>query len=52
MEDVIRSISTQRLEIYEDYFSCSSKAEALGMYLWNQRVSSEFSCIIQIIEIS
>ncbi|MCX3219151.1 Abi family protein, partial [Escherichia coli] len=52
MDDIVKLISEKRLGIYEDYFSCLSTSEALGVYLWNQKVASEFSCIIQIIEIS
>ena len=52
MDDIVKLISEKRLGIYEDYFSCLSTSEALGVYLWNQKVASEFSCIIQIIEIT
>lgn len=52
MDDIIKLISEKRLGIYEDYFSCLSTSEALGLYLWNQKIASEFSCVIQIIEIS
>ena len=50
MQEIVALISSPRLDIYKDFFSCVSDEEALGIYLWNQKVNSEFNSIIQIIE--
>lgn len=52
MENVVKLISENRLSIYEDFFNCKNKNEALGLYIWNQKLVGEFTYIIQIIEVS
>lgn len=52
MQDIVNLISTPRLLIYKDYFKCIDDNEAVGMYLWSQKVNSEFNSIIQIIEVA
>lgn len=52
MENVVKLISESRLSIYEEFFNCKNKNEALGLYIWNQKLVSEFTYIIQIIEVS
>lgn len=52
MDAIVSLISEKRLSIYTEFFNCRSHDEAIGLYIWNSKLSYEISCIINIIEVS
>ena len=52
LPDTILTLSQNRLESYRTYFNLSTDEECLGVYLWNDSLSSAFFKIIGIFEIA
>ena len=52
LPDTILTLSQNRLESYRTYFSLNTDEECLGVYLWNDSLSSAFFKIIGIFEIA
>ena len=46
LPDTILTLSQNRLESYRTYFSLNTDEECLGVYLWNDSLSSAFFKII------
>jgi len=52
MNNILKLISPNRLNVYKKFFEVSTDQECLGLYFWNQKINNEFNSAIQIIEIS
>lgn len=52
LTETIKTISKDRLDSYLTYFNLTSYEECLGLYLWNDALSSSFFKLISIFEIS
>jgi len=52
LAETILTLSSNRLDSYKAHFNLSTDEECLGVYLWNDSLSSAFFKIIGIVEIS
>ncbi|MGR5096082.1 Abi family protein [Vibrio maritimus] len=50
--ETINTISTDRLNSYRSYFQLTTDHECLGLYLWNDALSSSFFKLISIFEVA
>lgn len=52
VSETVTHISKDRLDSYRNYFNLISDEECLGLYLWNDALSSSFFKLVSIFEVS